>query len=199
MSTIQDYTKPERAAPPGVASMTFRTPEQIAAGVQADQPQALDATRPTDTHQPAAQASPVKKARAKAKKARAETKPRAHPLSMKHRFEVMSVINLAPSDEPDVELATRINAGIVDLPRPVTPAMVRAYRVELGLPPVKQPSAAVLRARVLELERLLAESKQGQIQLTPGREGDGVVITGSPDAQRQAEAGVVQELVGGQP
>lgn len=97
---------------------------------------------------------------------------RAKPLSMAQKFEAMSLVAAAPANLPDSDLAAYITTKVVGLVRPVTAANVTSYRVALGVPPVRQPTRAELRARLEVAEQSLAEARQAKLRLDPGTESD---------------------------
>lgn len=87
----------------------------------------------------------------------AAKKARRAPMTMVKRLEVLDTIRKAPVDKPDAELATEISLA---LGHAVGSGTVASYRAQLGVPSVRMPSKADLRAKLAAMEKALAAVQQ---------------------------------------
>lgn len=86
------------------------------------------------------------------------------PLTMGEKFAVMKLIEAGPDDKPDADIADLANKTL-GLHRPIDAALVGNYRESMGKAKVPSPTKAEMRARMEELERQLAEARQGKLEL----------------------------------
>ena len=87
---------------------------------------------------------------------------RRAPMSMVKRLDVLDAVRKAPADKPDAELAATISLA---LGHAVGSGTVASYRAQLGLPSVKMPSKAELRAKLAIAEQALAAAQQPTLPL----------------------------------
>ena len=179
MTTHQSMLHPDLRKSKLGLTLPFKTVEQVAAeraaaaqksddaNLTATLQKSIEQTKPAGD-QPAADAPKTRKPRAKVtKKPAAPAKPRTAPLPMSERFKIADCIRQADPLETDAALAARISPHLL---RPVNAQLVGKYRAELGLQPVKEVPASVLRSRIAELERQLELAKQPRLALDGGGE-----------------------------
>ena len=80
-------------------------------------------------------------------------KPKTPGMSIKTKFDVMTLINGADPKSPDATLAARLS---VTHGRPISAQQVGKYRKELGLASVGKPSHADLQAELFAAREIIA-------------------------------------------
>ena len=105
-------------------------------------------TKPAAKTTPAADQPADGAAKAKPK---ADRKP---SMTAAQKFEAMSMVKSAPTDEPDLRLAERIGRT---LGREVGAQTVSEYRKSFGLPSVRMPTVPELEATIADLRARIAK------------------------------------------